>query len=549
MSSIEAEDDNNRPLARRFFSAYTASKMATNAEFTLSRIASVNPATGEILGELDSAGPAEVIAAIANGRAAQPEWDARGVGKRIKMLRRFQSILWGRKNDIARRITQESGKPSIEALLTEVLVVLDAARFLIDDAYSILKEEHLPHGNLAMKIKAGRLLREPYGVIGIISPWNYPFSIPATETLAALIAGNTVVLKPSELTPLIALELRAILLEAGVPEKVFQVLPGDGATGADLVGGEIDKLVFTGSVATGRRIAEVAASKLLPVLLELGGKDAMLVLEDADIDVASSGAVWGAFMNAGQTCLSVERCYVHHSLYSAFAEACSAKAKKLRVGNGLDPATEMGPLINERQVRVVEAQVEDARQRGARVLTGGCRLPELGPTYYAPTVLTNVDHTMRLMQEETFGPVLPIMSFNDDAEGVRLANDSNFGLAASVWTKDRSHGERIARQIKAGTVMINDAVSCFGISEAPHGGVKASGMGRAHGRWGLEEMVQMKYIADDRLPRMKKIWWFHYDGTFAAEMENFVDFLFAPSIRAKLRAGIRSAGSILRKKM
>jgi acyl-CoA reductase-like NAD-dependent aldehyde dehydrogenase len=523
--------------------------MATKAEFTLPRIASVNPATGEVLAELDSAGTAEVRAAIAQARAIQPEWNARGVEKRVRILRRFQSILLARKNDIARRITQETGKPSVEALLTEVLVVLDAARFLIDNAYSILKEEILPQGNLAMKSKVGRVLREAYGVIGIISPWNYPFSIPATETLAALIAGNAVVLKPSELTPLIALELRTILLEAGVPAKAFQVLPGDGATGADLVGGEIDKLVFTGSVATGRRIAEIAGNRLLPVLLELGGKDAMLVLEDADIDVASSGAVWGAFMNAGQTCLSVERCYVHHSLYSAFADACSAKAKKLRVGNGMDPATEIGPLINERQMRVVEAHVEDARQRGARVLTGGLRLPELGPTYFAPTVLTNVDHTMRVMQEETFGPVLPIMTFGDDAEGVRLANDSNFGLAASVWTKDRAHGERIARQIKAGTVMINDAVSCFGISEAPHGGVKGSGMGRAHGRWGLEEMVRPKYIADDRLPRMKKIWWFGYEGGFATEMENFVDFLFAPSIRAKLRAGIRSSGSIFRKKM
>jgi succinate-semialdehyde dehydrogenase/glutarate-semialdehyde dehydrogenase len=254
-------------------------------------------------------------------------------------------------------------------------------------------------------------------------------------------------------------------------------------------------------------------------------------------------------MNAGQTCLSVERCYVHHSLYSAFTEACSAKAKKLRVGNGMDPSTEIGPLINERQVRVVEAHVEDARQGGARVLTGGVRLPELGPTYFAPTVLTNVDHTMRLMQEETFGPLLLIMPFSDDAEGVRLANDSNFGLAASVWTKNRVHGERIARQIKVGTVMINDAVSCFGISEAPHGGVKCSGMGRAHGRWGLEEMVRSKYIADDRLPRMKKIWWFGYQGGFASEMENFIDFLFASSLRAKLRAGIRSSGALFRKKM
>ena len=213
-------------------------------------------------------------------------------------------------------------------------------------------------------------------MVGIISPWNYPFSIPATGVLAALVAGNAVVLKPSELTPLIALELEAILGEAGVPEDIFQVLPGEGETGAALVASAIDKLVFTGSVATGRRIAQIAAERLLPVVLELGGKDAMLVLDDADIDVASSGAVWGAFMNAGQTCLSVERCYVHRSLYADFLDACCEKARKLRVGNGMNEAAaaDIGPMIHERQVRVVEAHIEDARQRGARVLTGGARL-------------------------------------------------------------------------------------------------------------------------------------------------------------------------------
>src|SRR6266446_1216031 len=378
-------------LARPFRPAYTSSQMASNVEFAVSRIASVNPATGEVLGELDSAGPTEVRAAVARARAAQPDWSAWGMRNRVRVLRRSQQILLAHKTDIARRITQEAGKPAVEALVTEVLVVLDAARFLIENAFAILSEEKLPHGNIALKTKSGRILHEPYGVIGIISPWNYPFSIPATEAMAALVAGNAVVLKPSELTPLIALELQALLRAAGVPDDIFQVLPGEGSTGAALVGSEIDKLVFTGSVATGRRIAQTAAERLLPVVLELGGKDPMIVLDDADLDVTSSAAVWGAFVNAGQACLSVERCYVHQKLYTPFVEACADKARKLRVGNGMDPATEVGPMISEQQVRVVESHIADARAHGARVLGGGARLRELGPTFFAPTVFADVD--------------------------------------------------------------------------------------------------------------------------------------------------------------
>ncbi|SPE45667.1 NAD/NADP-dependent betaine aldehyde dehydrogenase [Candidatus Sulfotelmatobacter sp. SbA7] len=521
--------------------------MATDLQIAIRKITSVNPATGEVMREFEPAAEAEVIAAVARARTAQLAWHGLGVQQRIHVLDRFRELLHDQKSEVARLITHEAGKPQVEALLTEVMVVLDAARFYSENSYAFLRDQALPHANLAMKTKSGRLAREPYGVIGIISPWNYPFSIPATETLAALVAGNAVVLKPSEFTSLIALELAAFLWKAGVPKDVLQVVVGDGSTGNALVNANIDKLVFTGSVATGKRIAQTAAARLLPVVLELGGKDPMLVFADADLDVASSGAVWGAFMNAGQACLSVERCYVHRSLYQPFLEACARKAAQLRVGNGMDPQTDVGPLINERQVRNVEAHVEDARLHGARMLAGGVRRTDLGPNFYAPTVLADVTHQMRIMREETFGPVLPIMPFETDDEAVRLANDSDFGLGASIWIRNRVRGEALARRIQAGTVMINDAVSCFGVSEAPHGGVKASGIGRTHGIFGLEEMVRIKYIDSDRLPGMKKVWWYEYGPGFTRQIEGFLDLMFAKSWGKRLQGALRSAGVLTRK--
>jgi acyl-CoA reductase-like NAD-dependent aldehyde dehydrogenase len=523
--------------------------MTIDLQIAASKVVSVNPATGKVLREFACAGEREVQAAVARARAAQTAWAEIGVRGRIAVLREFQRRLVEKKSEIAAAITEEAGKPVAEALTTEVLVVLDGARFLIDNAHRLLRDEPVPHGNPAAKLKRGRLVREPYGVVGIISPWNYPFSIPATETLTALVAGNAVVLKPSELTSLIALELQSLLQTSGVPQDVFQVVVGDGATGAALTYSQIDKLVFTGSVATGKRVAAAAGERLLPVVLELGGKDPMLVLDDADVDVASSAAVWGAFVNAGQTCLSVERCYVHRSLYEEFLRACREKTDKLRVGPGADYNTDVGPMINQHQVHIVVSHVEDALTRGARILAGGARLPELGPHFYKPTVLADVTHEMRIMREETFGPVLPVMAFDTDEEAVRLANDSEYGLAASVWTRNRDRGERLARRIQAGTVMVNDVVSCFGISEAPHGGVKSSGLGRTHGRYGLDEMVRLKYLDSDRMPGMKKLWWYGYGKGFAQQMEGFLDFQFARSLAEHLSGASRAAGLLRRRRL
>ncbi len=523
--------------------------MATEPQITIHSITAVNPATGEKLSELECATDTEVAAAVERARHAQPAWDAAGVQHRIQIIRRFQRLLHAKKDEVARLITREAGKPYVESMLAEIVVVLDAARFCAEQAPLLLDPEPVTHGNPIMKAKTGRLLRRPHGVVGIISPWNFPFSTPGTEVIAALVMGNAVVLKPSEFTPLSALELQKLLAAAGVPDDIFQVVIGDGAAGAALIASAIDKLIFTGSVSTGRRVAQACAAKLLPVTLELGGKDPMLVLDDADVDVASSAAVWGAFVNAGQACLSVERCYVHRSLHDRFVELCVEKTRRLRLGNGAEAETDIGPMIHERQLRIVEEQVNDAVASGARVLVGGRRLPELGANFYAPTVITGVDHSMRIMREETFGPVLPIMPFDSDEEAIRLANDSEFGLAASVWTRDRRRGEQLATRIAAGTVLVNDAVIGFGISEAPHGGVKCSGIGRTHGRAGLEEMTWVQYLDSDRLPRMKKAWWYGYGADFARQMEAFADWLFAPSPVGRLRGALRSSKSLWRKRL
>jgi len=507
--------------------------MAMEVQSAARKIVSRNPATGELIAEFEPTSEVEVEAAVARARRAQPSWEEIGLERRARILGKFQKLLQERKSEVAEVITQETGKPLGEGLLTEILVVLDGVRFCRDHAFRCLREEAVPHANWALKTKSGRIRREPYGVIGIIAPWNYPFSIPASETLAALVAGNAVVLKPSERTPCTALALRDLLAEAGVPRDVFQAIVGDGITGSALLHSPIDKLVFTGSLETGKQIAQAAASRLLPLVLELGGKDPMLVLADADVEVASSGAVWGAFMNAGQACLSVERCYVDRHLYEPFLAACVRKTRRLRIGNGQAAAIDVGPLMGERQVQMVQSQIEDAVAQGARVLVGGSRLESLGSNFYAPTVLADVTHQMRVMREETFGPVLPVMPFDSESEAVRLANDCQYGLGASIWTRDRRRGERLAGHIHAGTVMVNDAVSCFGIAEAPHGGMRMSGLGRTHGKFGLEEMVRVKYVDSDRMPGRKKAWWYGYSE--GLQMGALIDLMFARRVGQRLR--------------
>ena len=521
---------------------------AMQAELAQAVITVRNPATGEEIGTVPICSAQEISAAVDRARKAQARWAATPIADRLKLVRRFQQLLCEQKDVVAAVITREAGKPLAEAVSTEILVVLDGAHYLINHAAEFLRPEPIPHGNPVMKLKKGTLLREPYGVIGIISPWNYPFSLPSVETLTALVTGNAVVLKPSEFTPFSSLELQRLLREAGLDHDLMQVVTGEGAAGSALLQARIDKMVFTGSVATGKKVAQTAAARLLPVVLELGGKDPMIVLQDADVNVASSAAVWGAFMNSGQTCLSVERCYVHESIYEDFLQTCVAKTAKLIHGRGTNPTTDIGPMIHERQLQIVSRHVEDAVARGARVLAGGKPASDLGPNFFSPTIIADVTHDMEIMREETFGPVLPVRSFKKEDEAVALANDSEFGLAASVWTRDKSRGEALARRIDAGTVMVNDVIACFGISEAPHGGVKASGIGRTHGRFGLEEMVWPKYVDSDRLPGMKKLWWYGYGPAFHQQMSGFIELLFAKNLMKRIRGAIKSTQSYLRRK-
>jgi acyl-CoA reductase-like NAD-dependent aldehyde dehydrogenase len=508
--------------------------MATQGQPIQRKIQSLNPATGEILAEFEPAGEREVQAAVERAQRAGREWRELPVKARARYLLAAKEVLQRRRREMAELVTREAGKPIVEALTTEVMVVLDALTYYSRRGPRLLRPQRVPHHNLAVKFKRGRLMFEPHGVIGIISPANYPLAIPCNEIIPALLAGNCVVLKPSELTPQIGLAIRDLFHEAGLPEGVLTVVLGEGDAGKALIESGIQKLIFTGSVATGKRVQALAAQRLLPTVLELGGKDPLIVCADADLDRAASGAVWGAFTNAGQACLSVERAYVVRKVAEEFIPRCVEKARRLRLGRGGEIGVDVGPLIRERQVRVVEEQVADARAHGAQVLVGGKR-PGLPGFFYEPTVLTQVNHGMRIMREETFGPVLPIMVVESEEEAVARANDSEFGLSASVWTRSNARGVRLARSLACGAVMINDCISYFGVTEAPHGGVKSSGLGRTHSQLGLLEMVQVKYLDVELNTFLPKFWWFGYDAKALRLMEGFSDFLFANRLWERAR--------------
>jgi succinate-semialdehyde dehydrogenase/glutarate-semialdehyde dehydrogenase len=473
-------------------------------------IISFDPATGEEVGRVPLASAEDVAKAVSRARSSQAAWAEQSFRERGKLVMRARRIVLDEIEEIALLVSRETGKPVAEAISMELAPTLDLMQFFARRTKQLLRAEKINIGQYGLMGRTSRIVYKPLGVVGIISPWNFPWAIPLGEVVMALMAGNAVVLKPSELTPLSALKIADVFKRAGLADGLLQVVTGDGQTGAALVEAGVDKIMFTGSVATGKRVAQIAAKTLTPVVLELGGKDPMIVLEDAEVETAASAAVWGAFSNSGQACASVERCYVHETIAPQFIESVVEKTRALRQEIGTHEDTDIGSMSSERQLAIVDEHVQDAIKRGASVLTGGKRAGSLNGAFYEPTVVTHVDHTMTVMRDETFGPVLPVMTFKTEDEAIRLANDSVFGLTASVWTKNARRGRRIAEALEAGTVMVNEVLYTHGIAQTPWGGMKQSGLGRTHGRLGLLELVVPQHVHVNRIARLHDFWWFNY---------------------------------------
>ena len=478
----------------------------------------VSPATLEVVGTVPATDPAHVQEVVTEARLAQERWAEASLSDRRSLLVRVAEVTLEHADEVAATVVAETGKPRTEAFTSDLFPAVDALVWLARAAPRLLEPERVRFTQLHLKHKRAHIVHEPVGVVGVIAPWNFPFAIPFTQAAFAVAAGNAVVVKPSELAPLSGALVERLFAEAGAPAGLVRVAQGDGAVGAALVRARgLDKLLFTGSAEVGRQVAAEAGSRLLPVTLELGGKDPMLVLDDADLLRAVDGALWGSFTNCGQVCSGVERIYVEQPLYEVFLEELVRRTAEL----------ELGPLISEEQRARVAELVDDARERGGRVLAGG-RAPERRGWFYEPTVLVDVPADARIRREEAFGPVVTVDPVADERAAVRRANETAFGLGASVWTRDPARARRLAPQLRAGTVWHNDHAYSYAAAQASWGGRGESGFGRTHSRHGLHDLTAPKFVDRDS-GRVPVPWWFPYDERSADAFRGALAALYGRS--------------------
>ncbi|MER7984003.1 succinic semialdehyde dehydrogenase [Streptomyces noursei] len=455
------------------------------------------PFTGEKLADLPESTPEDVATAFERARAAQERWAKVPLRQRAAVLLRFHDLVLRRQAEVLDLIQLETGKARLHAH-EEVQAVAVAARHYGRKAPAYLRPKS--HTGVVPTLTKVTELRQPRGVVGQIAPWNYPFELTVGDALPAFVAGNAVVMKPDTETALTALWAREQLIEAGLPEDVWQVVIGEGPVIGPEVVKHADYVSFTGSTRTGREVAQGAAARLVGVSLELGGKNAMVVLHDADLDKAAAGAVRGCFSSAGQLCISIERLYVHESIADAFVERFAARTRAMRLGNALAYGADMGSLVGARQLETVTRHVEEAVAKGARVVAGGRPRPDVGPLFYEPTILEGVEAPMAVCGEETFGPVVSIYRFRDEDEVVARANATPYGLNSSVWTKDGRRGRAIAARLRTGTVNVNEAYAAgYGSVQSPMGGMGDSGLGRRHGSEGILKYTEAQTVAQQRL--------------------------------------------------
>ena len=486
-----------------------------------------NPATGQVIRTVPVVGPEQVKAMVDRARIAQVGWQALGFDGRARVLRRAQKWVTDNAERLAETIVSETGKTVEDAQLAEIAYAANAFGFWAKHAAEYLADEKIRTANPFVLGRKLVVRYEPLGVIGIIGPWNYPLTNSFGDAIPALAAGNAVVLKPSEITPLTSLLMEECMRECGLPDGVYQVAPGYGETGAALID-EVNMVMFTGSTATGKKIMERAAKTLTPVSLELGGKDPMIVLADADVERAANAAVYYSMQNGGQTCISVERVYVEAAIYDDFVSRVAEKVRALRQGPPAGAGSvDVGAMTFPPQIDIVSEHVESARKAGAKILVGGhARGGEGKGQFYEPTVLVDVDHSMAAMTEETFGPTLPVMKVADAEEALRLANDSPYGLGASVWGKDVTRAEAIARRVQAGAVCVNDAQLNYLTLELPMGGWKTSGMGQRHGKGGIRKYTQQQSLLVTRLAPKRDVHMFPYKARTTKLLGRLVKTLY-----------------------